>query len=194
MRPTKKPDINDKDFIRKVMSVGFLGYISKGIGCILIKEPAKLSAPNVSDELLDYIPYNPDDPTFPKEAVRMMNYDPMNAVVLAIVNKAGKTLVLQLKSEHSHITPVEAYRAWSRTNGMGKFIPGEVLYLEQRIGELREGHYIYLGRQGVMMRICEAGIDEDDEVSTTDTEFKVHSDFEDNFTAVLGMIVEVRKK
>lgn len=61
------------------MSLGFLGYISKGIGCILIREHAKLNAPNASEELLDYIPYN-DSPTFPQEAVRMMNYDPMNAV------------------------------------------------------------------------------------------------------------------
>ena len=79
----------------------------------------------------------------------------------------------------------------SDLHGIGRFFEGEVLILEKPIDDVQPGHYVFLGRQGVMMTLCEPGMEEDEgDITTTDKLHFVHWDFEEVFKILPGVWVE----
>jgi hypothetical protein len=179
------------EFWKRIACFGFAGHLRKGIGCVVIREPQQgVSKP--ADSILEYVRYEAENPEIPAEAIAMLDqYDPSKEVVLLITDKAGKTLALQLTAHRLGCTPIDAYREWSKAERMGRFIPGEVLRLRDPIDGMIEAHYVFLNRDGIWMKLCRAGLDDDDEVCTTDEQFRVHSDFEDSFSNDPNMLVEV---
>lgn len=99
--------ILNQDLLKKIVSLGFAGYRSKGVGCVILKEPATLTYTEVPEELLSYMPYRRDDRDFPFEAAAMMkNYDPLKEVVLVVIDRTAKTLVLKLTAQQAGVGPM----------------------------------------------------------------------------------------
>ena len=181
----------DSKFLDRLACYSFFSWLKHGIGCVIVQEPANgVALDDIVEDLIDYMPFKNTD-LFPKEAVRMVKaYDPSQEAVAVLRIKDGRQISLKLNTKHLGISPIESYRKWSRLDGKGRFIPGELLYLKGLADGVEEGHYVFLGRQGAMMRICEAGIEDDQGVTLTTAEYMVHSDFEECFEPVMGIIVE----
>ena len=187
--PESLPFIDEK-FFNRLACYSFFSWLKKGFGCVVVHEPRILKPDDIIEDLIDYLPYN-DDGSFPDGAVIMVNnYDPSKEVVMVLKGQADKQVCFKLSEKELGITPIDSYRQWSILDGKGRFIPGELIYLNETVLGIEPEHYVFLGRQGVMMKICVAGIDDDGDVTVTNEEHLLHSDYEECFSRVLGVIVE----
>ena len=163
----------------------------------MIKETTEvIEEDDIIEDLLEYIPYEIKSDKIPPEAIDMIqNYDPQKELILVVKDKSEKILAIQLRAQQLGLTPKEAYRVWSRRNGMGTLIPGELVCLKNTAQDIQPGHYIYLNRDRAFMRLCRVGLDDDEgEMTTTEDIVKCHIDFEQLFKPVMGVIIESRMK
>ena len=183
------------EFWYRLASFAFDSYLKHGIGVCILKEQPGVET---KDAALKYLAYDPDNPDFdalPIETMEILDeYDPMTEVVLAIIDKDDKALVMQLSTLTLGVRPIQAYRRNQRKKRSGRWIPGELLSLKKDLPEIPRGQYVFLRRVGAMMELSPASIDpETDEICRTETVLKCHSDFEDCFMDVNGVIVGTKE-
>jgi len=171
-----QPDIK---YWKKLAAFAYASYLEKSFGAVLIKQDTSqpFSAATL-DKHLQYIPFDPDKDDIPLDAVEMITeYDPEKELVLMITDSKGQTICLQLSAEKLGITPLEAYKEIR-----GKFVPGQVYQLKEKIENISTGYYIFNGEEKTLLVFARAGMEEDEgDLCRTDEIIKVHCDFRDYF-------------
>ena len=184
---TPPPYLNVQ-FLQHLSVVAFSGYLHVGCGCVAISELENINSAKAIENLLEYIPYQSDSENIlvPPNAVDMIqNYDPQKEFILVVKEKSEKMLSIQLRAQRLGSTPKEAYRSWSRQNGLGALIPGELVCLKETAQDISPGHYIFLNRDRAFMKLCRVGLDDDEgEITTTNEFVKCHCDYEECFKVV----------
>lgn len=176
-------EILDDKTLRKISALAFSGYLTRGRGCVDISHPDDCGI--ITSDFLNYL--TPNDKAFPENAKEMMEYDTEKELVLSIKDKSGKQSLFLLTYSQLKTTPIDSYREWSRQNGQGRWIPGEVLMLKEDVCDLKAQNYIYLMRLKNRMELCVAGKDMYGDICRTDQIFRLHIDFEDKFESLNGI-------
>jgi hypothetical protein len=174
-------------FLESIAAYSFYCWLSRGAGSVLINEPKEgMEAKEVVHKFIDYLPAQ----EVPEDAKSLTKtYNPSKEIVLTIKSIEGNTTSFTLTATDLGISPIESCRKLSIHEGKGRFVPGEVLFLRVPIDELQNGFYVFLGRVGAMMELCEAGIEDDEDIAITDATHRIHLDFEESFRVLDGVVL-----